>query len=88
MTQEGAANYFGVSMRQYKAWEADRKKPPVKIKKWKLEPYEVCVIYRHRAKMSVNRLALDIGFSPYWVTRLERGREPGAIGTLLEYWEC
>lgn len=89
-SQEDAARQRGVSMRKYTGWEYGTRTddcPDVRRRILPLTDAEVCFLYRRRSKMSVNALARDLGCTAYWVTRIERGREPSSVGTLLEYWE-
>lgn len=90
LTQAEAARQFGVSMRRMVGWEngsRDDGLPDLRKKILPLANYEVCFLYRRRAKMLVSELARELRVTPYWVTQLERGRATG-IDALLEFWEC
>lgn len=89
-SQTRMAHELGVSMRKLTGWEYREQadSPDYRKALYPLKDHEVAFLYRRHCGVSVNELALDLGCTAYWVTRIERGREPTHVGRLLEYWEC
>ena len=85
-SQTEAAQRYGVTRQLYSQWELDEVGPPLTYPTGRLADHEVVFLYRRRAKFSRNRVAQEVGCSPFWVTQMERGRQP--CDRLLEYWEC
>lgn len=87
-SQTELARQLRVSMRTLTDWEYGRRGD---IPDWRqqvlpLVDHEVVFLYRRRSGQKVSDVARDLGVTPYWVSRMERGREP--VHTLLGYWEC
>lgn len=89
-SQERLAKELGVSMRKITSWEYTEREdcPDYRPNVYPLKDHEVAFLYRRHCGVSVNELAFRLGCTAYWVTRIERGREPTHVGRLLEYWEC
>lgn len=69
----------------YAQWEADEKDGAPSVKVAPLRPFEVAFLHRRRAGLSRADLAASIRCSEFWLTQMERGREPCAA--LTEYWK-
>lgn len=83
-TQTQAARRHGCKRTKYSLMELDRTGGP-SVKIGAVKPHELCVIYRRRANRTQRRVAWDLGYSRYWVHRMEKGLEK--CDDLLWYWE-
>lgn len=85
--QSTAAKYFNCSLFTYKMAEYDKAKnfKYGKANLDELHPWERCLIYRKRSRLSQPTIAKKIGIGRYWLRLQEKGTVPCA--RLLEFWE-
>lgn len=86
VSQTDAAIRWGVGRKLYSKWELDEIQGPDVDLVEPLEAWERAFIHRRRAGMSRATLARALGLSEFWITQMERGREP--CDRLTEYWKC
>ena len=88
LAQVEMAIRLGVSIRIYQAWEESREgQPPPSNALFRgvLHQHEWCYIRRRRSGLSRKQVAVRIGRSEQWVTKMERGKEDCTI--LFLFWE-
>lgn len=87
-TQADAARHYDVGRFRYGLWERDKQVggvPNVIVRSARLDPWERCLIYRHRSGKTQEEIAKGLKMSRYWINKMERGEEP--CDSLLWYWE-
>ena len=84
LTQPEAAESWGVSLYQYRRWELGSDAAPFVAVGW-LRHHERCLLMRLRLKVSLRKVARDLGVSRWWVIKMERGDAPP--DRLVEHWE-
>ena len=80
------AEWCGVTLYRYRAWETDAEKPPAHVmpELGKLRDYEACHVLRMRSEIPLKALAKRLGVTPNWLCEIEHGRQPAA--RLVAYW--
>lgn len=92
-SQRQAADHWGLSLYAYRQCEDDD--PPETntdevVRSWpkvalgRLEPHEICFLYRRRSGMQLQELADTLGISRWWLCRMEYGTAP--CDRLHDYW--
>ena len=78
-----AAARMGVSLHRYRRWESDAGDPP-KVPVGDVKDCEACVIYRHRAGVSIDEVARKLQVTRNWISEMESGR--GNCSRLMGFW--
>lgn len=82
-----AARAHRVPTHRASEWESGRRVDVPVLEVDAIEPHEWCMITRRRQGRRLVDVAVALGVSPAWVTRVERGdASPGNVRTLVEYW--
>ena len=85
ITQATAAERYGVTRKQYIAWELGQTQPAVVgLRKPTLQPHEECVLRRRRDGLTQGDVAAHLQRSRNWVRMMEQGTVPCA--ELKEFW--
>lgn len=83
-TQAEAARYYGLSEWCYRQCESDKSNALPLTPIGRLQAHESCMLMRRRAGMKRTELAIEVGISGWWLTRMERGQIPA--DRLVSYW--
>ena len=86
LSQLARANFFGVTLYRYRAWEDEKQEPPARKvpKLGKLHDYEACYVLRRRRRIALQDLVAKLDVTPNWLCEIEHGRQPA--GRLLAHW--
>ncbi len=84
-SQQEAAERWGVTLYRYREAEAGRRsESKIRPRFTVVRDYEACLVLRTRRGDSVAALAKEMGISRWWLTQIERGKQPA--DELVRYW--
>lgn len=83
-SQIEAAKNIGVTLYNYRAFEADKTTTREGLPVGRLANHERCFLLRKRAGLSQQKLAARLGITPTWLVEIEHGRQ--SIAKLAAYW--
>lgn len=72
-SQQAQAGIFGVSLYKYRKWENDEEEPPNDPPLGNLQTHEQCYVVRRRRGLRLGDVAVEMGFSRWWINQMELG---------------